>query len=150
DAVVDRVLEQRLQHQRRQQRVGGRRIELPGDAQPLAEAQLLDLGVALEQPYLVGKAHEALRIRDEAAKQVRQVLERPLGALRVAANERQHRVDAVEEKVRPDARLQRLQPRLGERRRERLDQQPEIDEQERGKRGGEERAAQRRRLRVQQ
>ena len=42
DAVVHRVLEQRLQHQRRQQRVGRRGVELPGDAQPLAQAQLLD------------------------------------------------------------------------------------------------------------
>ena len=66
DAVVDRVLEQRLQHQRRQQRVGRRAVELPGDAQPLAQAQLLDARVALEQRDLVGEAHE-LRARPPSA-----------------------------------------------------------------------------------
>ena len=39
--------------------------------------------------------------------------------LRIAAHQRQHGVDAVEQEMRPDARLQRLQPRLGERRRQR-------------------------------
>ena len=123
DAVVHRVLEQRLQHQRRQQRVRGRAVEVPDDAQPLAQAQLLDFGVALEQRDLVGQAHELARVRHQGAKQVRQVLERALGALRVAADERQHRVQAVEQEVRADARLQRLQPRFGKRGRMRLGEQ---------------------------
>jgi hypothetical protein len=42
DAVVHGVLEQRLQHERRQQRIGRRAVEVPADAQPLAQAQLLD------------------------------------------------------------------------------------------------------------
>ena len=66
DAVVHRVLEQRLQHERRQQRVRRRAVELPGDAQALAEAQLLEPGVALEQRDLVGEAHE-LRARPTSA-----------------------------------------------------------------------------------
>ena len=81
DAVVDGVLEQRLQHQRRQQRVGGRGIELPADAQALAEAQLLDLGVALEERDLVGEAHELARVGHQRAEKIGQVLERALGAL---------------------------------------------------------------------
>ena len=50
---------------------------------------------------------------------------------RLGAHERQHRVDAVEQEVGPDPRLQRLQPRLGDRRRQRLGAQPEIAEQHR-------------------
>jgi hypothetical protein len=50
-------------------------------------------------------------------------------ALRVAADEREHGIQAVEEEMRPDPRLQRLQARLGERRRERLREQAEIAEQ---------------------
>ena len=54
------------------------------------------------------------RIRHQAAEKVGEVLERALGALRVAAHQPQHGVDAVEKEMRPDARLQRLQPRFGE------------------------------------
>src|SRR5687767_11389681 len=129
NAVVHGVLEQGLKHQRRQQRVRRRGVHLPGDSQPLAEAQALDVGVALEQRDLVGEAYELPRIGHQRAEQIRQVLERALGALRVAPDERQHRVQAVEQEMRTDARLQRLQPRLGERRRIGLGEQTQVGEQ---------------------
>ena len=56
--------------------------------------------------------------------------QRDFGALRVAAHQRQHRVDAVEQEMRPDARLQRLQPRLGDGRRQRAGAQMEIEQQD--------------------
>ena len=55
--------------------------------------------------------------------------ERGLRLLRIGADEREHRIDAVEQEMRADARLQRLQPGFGDRRRQRLRAKPEIDEQ---------------------
>jgi hypothetical protein len=115
DAVMHRVLQQRLQHHRRQQRVRRRLVELPRDAHAIAQAQLLDRRVALEQRDLVGEPHEARAFGHQLAKQVREVFERALGTLRVPPHQREHRVQAVEQEMRPDPRLQRLQPRLGER-----------------------------------
>src|SRR5688500_6864538 len=128
-AVVHGVLEQGLEHERRQQGIGGRGVELPADAQPLAKAPLLERGIALEQRDLVGEAHELARVRHQGAEEIRQVLERALGALRIAPDQRQHRVQAVEQEVRPDARLQRLQARLGQRRRVRLDEEAKVHQQ---------------------
>jgi hypothetical protein len=106
--VVHGILEQRLQHERRQQGVGRRAVELPGDAQPLAEAQLLELRIALEERDLVRKAHEGARVRHDGAEEIREILERSLGALRVAADDGEDRVQTIEKEVRPNAGLQRL------------------------------------------
>ena len=73
-------------------------------------------------------------VAHQHAEQVGHVLERGFGAPRVAAHQRQHGVDAVEQEMRPDARLQRLQPRLGDRRRQRAGAQMEVDEQRRRRR----------------
>ena len=40
--MIDGVLEQRLQHHRRQQRIRGRAVELPDDAQALAYVRMLE------------------------------------------------------------------------------------------------------------
>ena len=87
------------------------------DAQPLAQAQLLDARVLPAQRDLVGERRELAVVGHQHAEQFRQVLERVLGAPRIAADQRQHGVHAVEQEMRPDARLQRLQPRLDKRRR---------------------------------
>src|SRR3954470_4330047 len=68
DAMVDGVLEDRLQHHRRQKRIERRRIELPGDTQPVGEPQMLDLGIALKQRQLIGKPHELARIGHQRAE----------------------------------------------------------------------------------
>jgi hypothetical protein len=48
DAMIDGVLEQRLQQERREDRIRWCGIELPDDAQALAEPKLLQARVALE------------------------------------------------------------------------------------------------------
>ena len=65
-------------------------------------------------------------VAHQHAEEVGEVLERGLRAPRLAAHQRQHRGDAVEQEMRADARLQRLQPRLGDRRRQRARAQPEV------------------------
>jgi len=81
------------------------------------------------------------RVCHQRAKEIGQVLEGTLGAFRIAADERQDGVQAIEQKVRPDARLQRLQARLGERRRERLGVQPEVREKQHGGERGQDNGA---------
>ena len=76
-------------------------------------------------------------IGHQHAEQIGEVLEHGLGAPRVLAYQAQHGVDAVEQKVRADARLQRLQPRLGQRRRQRAAAQIEIADQNAGHEHGE-------------
>ena len=104
---------------------------VPVDLQPFAEPQLLELEVLPAQLDLVGERRELAVVAHQHAKQVGHVLERGFGAARFAAHQRQHRVDAVEQEVRADARLQRLQPRFGDRRRQRPGAQPEIGDQRR-------------------
>ena len=80
--------------------------------QAVAESQLLQREVLPAQLDLVGERHEIAVVAHQHAEQIGHVLERGLGALRVRAHEREHGVDAVEQEMRADARLQRLQPRL--------------------------------------
>ena len=129
DAVIDGVLEQRLQHQRRHQRIGRHVVDVPVDDEAIAQPQLLQLEVLPAQLDLVGERRQLAVVAHQHAEEVGHVLERGFGALRVGAHQREHGVDAVEQEMRPDARLQRLQPRLGDRRRQRPRAQPEVGEQ---------------------
>ncbi len=112
DAVAHRILDQRLQQQRRHARGAGGGIELPHHLQPAAEADLLDRQVAPRQLDLVVAGVTALGIdRERDPEQLGQVLEQRLGALRVASHQTERTVQGVEQEVRPDARLQFGQPR---------------------------------------
>jgi hypothetical protein len=133
DPVVDGVLADRLQHQRRHERVGGHALDVPLDDQAIAEPQLLELEVRAAKLDLVGERRELAVVAHQHAEQVGHVVQRFLGPLRIAAHEREHAVQAVEQEMRPDARLQRLQPRLGDRRRQRAHAQPEVSDQHGGR-----------------
>ena len=63
DAVADRVLDQRLQQQRRHARGRGRGLQVPGDLQALAEADLLDREIAARELDLLGRASPIRRCR---------------------------------------------------------------------------------------
>ena len=81
DAVIDRVLEQRLQHHRRQQRIRGRRIELPADAEALPEAQLLDFGEELTEDEQAELAAVEIVVGAEEVLQEEPGPRRPAAAL---------------------------------------------------------------------
>ena len=99
--------------------------------QAVAQAQLLQVEILPAQLDFVRPAARQLRgcraisTRNRSAMSSSAASARR-GSLRI---ERQHGVDAVEQEVRPDARLQRLQARLGDRRRERLGAKLKVDEQ---------------------
>ena len=57
EPVADRVLDQRLQDQRRHQHVEGGRVDAVFDSQPRAEVDLLDVEVGPQVFQLLGQLH---------------------------------------------------------------------------------------------
>jgi hypothetical protein len=106
DAVAHRVLHQGLQQQRRQAGAVERRVELPTQAQALAEAQRLDVEVAARQHHLLAQGAGPVGGGERGAEQLGQVLEHALGLRRVQAHQGHGGVQGVEEEMRADARLQ--------------------------------------------
>ena len=118
DAVVHGVFHQRLQKHRRDQGLLDGRLQLPSHREPLAQAQLLEVQILPAQRQLILERDQLAVVGHHGAEQLREVFQRGFGALRLLANQRKHRVQAVEEEMRADAGLERLQARLGDRRRE--------------------------------
>src|SRR5450755_1497979 len=129
DSVINGVFQQRLQHQWRHLRISRHVVDVPFDGQAIAETQFLQLEVLPAQLDLVGKRRKLAVVAHENAEQIRQIFQRRFRAPRLAAHQRQYRGDAVEQEMRPDAGLQRLQPRLGNRRRERFRTQLKIEQE---------------------
>ncbi len=113
DAVIDRVLQQRLQHQPGDQRVAGECVDAPGYRQPRAQPQLLDALIDARDFQLLLQRDDVALLAQVGAKQVGQILHRLLGLRRIGAGQRSDRVHAVEQEVRADSSLQRVYPRLG-------------------------------------
>ena len=90
---------------------------------------LLEGEILTAELDLVGERHEFAVVAHQDAKEIGHVEQRGFRLFRVGAHERQHRVDAVEQEMRANPGLKRLQPRLGDRRRQRLRAQAEIAEQ---------------------
>lgn len=55
DAVVDGVFQQRLQHERRHQRIGRHALDVPIDEKARAQPQLFELEILATQLDLVGE-----------------------------------------------------------------------------------------------
>jgi hypothetical protein len=87
------------------------------------------LQVLAAQLDLVLERSQAAVVAHQHPKEVGHVLQRDLSPLGVASDQRKHRVDAVEQEMRPDSRLQRLQPGFGDGRRQRPGAQMEIGQQ---------------------
>src|ERR1700704_1468768 len=117
DSVVDGVFHQGLQEHRRHESLLDRRSQLPIDPEALSQAQLLQVEVLAAQREFVSESDQLTVVDHDSAEQLRQILQSALGSLRILANERKHGVQGVEEEMRTDASLKRLQPRLGNRRR---------------------------------
>src|SRR5437773_5710829 len=117
DSVVDGVFHQGLQEHRRYQSLLDGRIQSTNDPETLTQAQLLQVEILTAQRELVSQSDELTVVDHDGAKQLRQILQSALGALGILTDQRKHSVQSVEEEVRPDASLEGLQPRLGNRRR---------------------------------
>ena len=138
DAVIDRVFQQRLQHQGRDQ--WRRPASCPVSHATRSRSpsrscfKIRDTGGTVR---LLARAAPDRGCRPSARGTDRPGLPAPRSArLRFAANQAQHGIDAVEQKMRPDARLQRLQPGLGQRRRKRAAAQIEVAQHQQRGHGG--------------
>ena len=110
DPVLDRVLDEGLQEERRHERVRGRRVEVLREAEAVPEAHALDREVAPRERDLLrerdlGPPREAER-RPQEVREERAHAARLLGARR---RERPDRVEGVEEEVGVQALLEGLE-----------------------------------------
>ena len=115
DAVPQRVLDQRLDDQRRDGDRQRLRRDGPSQLQPLAEADLLDGQELIDQRQLLAE-RDALERREvqRAAQEVAEQQAHPPRRRRIGGGQGADRVEAVEEEVRRQLRPQR--PQLGLRR----------------------------------
>ncbi len=124
-AVLDRVLDERLQDEVGHERVERLGLHVEAHDQAIGEARLLDLEVLrqevelrLERDFLLAD------VLERQPQQVAQPHERAIGGLDVAVHQRRDGVQRVEEEVRVELLLERLElgldePRLELRRAER-------------------------------
>src|SRR6185295_7220101 len=88
DAVINRVLEQRLQQQARHERLHRELIDVPHDVQPVAEPQLLDALINARDFQLLLERDGVALLVEVRAEKVGQVLHGLLGERRIRARER--------------------------------------------------------------
>ena len=112
-AVLDRILDERLQNQPRHFGVERLGIDVEPDRQAILEARLLDLEVLLQELQLLLQ-RDARRARavERQAEQIAQAADHAIGAVGIGVHERRDRVQRVEEKVRLQLGLERAQPGL--------------------------------------
>ena len=82
---------------------------VPLHLEPVAETQLLDALIDARELELFFQAQRTVRVAQGGAEQVGEIFHRFLGARGIAACERGDRIHAVEQKMWPNARLQRLE-----------------------------------------
>jgi hypothetical protein len=114
--VTDRVLDQRLHDQGRHAPLAEALRHRDDVAELRVEAQLAELQVALEEVDLLRERDvEALAAAHRHAQQLAEAADRVERAVALAdLHEARDRVQAVEQEMRVDLRLQRQQPRFGE------------------------------------
>ncbi len=106
-AVLDRVLDQRLKKEARHLRGSGRRVRLDVDPDAVAKPQALDIEVLVQEREVALERDELRRFGEQAgAQQVPQAHNHSPGPARLASDQRQERVQGVEEEVRLELRLQ--------------------------------------------
>jgi len=101
DTVFDRVLDERLQQQRRHQRVERLGLDLVPDHEAVGKTCSFDLQVLAEEVEL-GAERDFLFAEplEREPQQVAQTHERPIGGVHVAVHQRRNGVQRVEQKVR--------------------------------------------------
>ncbi|CUS08559.1 unnamed protein product [Tuber aestivum] len=119
-AVLDGVLHQRLQQQRRQLGLVGVGVQAPLHLQALAETDLLDGQVALGQQDFLPQRDGFGRVGQRVAEQFAEVFQHGFGLGRLGAHQRNGAVEGVEQEMGAYARLQLGQARRRGRRRARL------------------------------
>src|SRR5207244_2257269 len=115
-AVTQRILDDRLEQQRRHRVIQAAAVDLVLYVEPIPEACLLELDVAVHPFDLGGQRHELLpRLIEIGPHEVAEI-DKHLQRARVVAqtNERRNRVQRVEQEVRLDLQSKRVQLRSRE------------------------------------
>jgi hypothetical protein len=112
-AVLDRVLDQRDHHERRQRRVGDVRIDFRSEREPPSHADLLDAEVGLGQrDFARDRGVRLAHLRQRLGQVAQQVVEHRAAGGAVGLVEAAHVRERVEQEVRLDLRLKTQEPRL--------------------------------------
>jgi len=115
DAVSDGVFNERLEHEGWNEAGAGARLEVELADETRAEADLLDIEVAVEEAEFILKGRLlAGGLGEGEAQEVGESDEHFLGGSGIFADERDDGVEGVEEKMRLELGLERVEPRLGE------------------------------------
>ena len=110
-AVLDRVLDERLQQHARDHDVEGVGVDRFLDLQLGAEAHRLDVQVLVDRLELLPQRHEVLLAAQQAAEQPRELHDQHPRRLRLRPDQRRDRGQRVEEEVRVDLAGERLDAR---------------------------------------
>ena len=102
EAVLDRVLDQRLQDHARHDDVERVGMDLLLDAQLRAEAHDLDVQVFVDRLELFAQRDEVIGAPHQAAQQARELRDQHARRFRLRADERRDRRQRVEQEVRVD------------------------------------------------
>ncbi len=113
DAVINGIFQQGLQHQRWNRQIHRNCPNFPVDRKTLAEAKIFQFEVLPAEFNFIGQADQFARIAHRRTEEIRECFERRLSLLRPGANQRQHGIQRIKEKMRADAGVQGGQPRLG-------------------------------------
>src|SRR5690606_2910926 len=101
-----------LQCQQGHRQVVRQPSDVPGDPQTIAQAILLDPQITAAQTIFLCPGGQVVGLGEIGAEQVGQVQHCGFGLVRVNEVQAEDDVEAVEQELRADARLQRLQQRL--------------------------------------
>src|SRR5690242_17188260 len=113
--MLDRVLDQRLKDQSRNLGIHRSWIDLIVNRQPILKPCLLDFEILLQKLQFLLKRHaRGIRSRERDAEQVGEATDHSIGGVWLRVNQRGNCVQRVEQKVRVELRLERLQSRFGQ------------------------------------
>src|SRR6266699_1094268 len=108
-AVLERVLDQRLEQEDGDSYVQDRGIDVEPDLELVPKAHPLDVQIVLEKRQLLAQRHLVSLLIETAAQQRRQPEQHLLRLLGVLVRQYRDGVQRIEQKVRPQLRPQRIQ-----------------------------------------
>ena len=112
-AVLDGVLDERLEDQTRHAGVQGFRLDVELHRQAIRETRLLDAEILLEELQLHLQGHFVVaRVVEREPQQIAEVHEGAIRGLDILVHERGDRVQRVEQEMRVELLLKRRQLRL--------------------------------------
>ena len=115
DGVLERVLHQRLQQERRHRRVVQPGRDVPAHLEPVAEAGLLDLQIEpQESQLLLQRRLLPVAVEQRHPQEIGELHDHPSRRGGIVADQHGDRVEGVEEKVRLELRLQGAELGLGQ------------------------------------